>query len=64
MSNIDYKAEVLKVARAIKIIDHFPTYNNRICIYVNKKLAGSSSTSEQEAWMDAYENLKKEGRIL
>ena len=62
MSNIDYKAEVLK---------HYPdAYYVRfdICFYEIMSceppcISLSIGGSEQEAWQNAYEQLKKEGKI-
>lgn len=58
MSNIDYKAEVMKLRKTIKIIDYFPSYNGRYEIYLNNATIATGN-SEHEAWQNAYETLKK-----
>jgi hypothetical protein len=67
MTNIDYKAEVKKIEVNAK---HFfePQFEiqHEIWVWNGERIIviGESNISESEAWFNAYENLKKDGKIL
>ena len=60
MTNIDYKAEVLKIYD--DAIDVFMVWG--FYIIIDDLIISKLSSTESEAWQSAYENLKKEGRII
>jgi hypothetical protein len=64
MTNIDYKAEVLAIYDDAIIMHALFGY---MYVYTKKAdtfIIGNGCPTENEAWQSAYENLKKEGRIL
>lgn len=64
--NIDYKTEVLKVHSDayIEPVNTFPRGSQYYIIALARgEIDGSMAVSGKRAWQNAYEQLKKEGKI-
>jgi hypothetical protein len=64
MNNIDYKQEVLKCLPFAKCLSEPSETRENDYYFMNLYRMPDVFATEEECWMDAYENLKKEGRIL
>lgn len=66
MSNIDYKAEVLRIFPSAFITPVMP-FNRGSQFYIialeRGEIDGTMALSAHRAWQNAYETLKKEGKI-